>query len=289
MTPTHTFADRHIAERCARPDAGLLRRIQAVRWTSHNFRVSAEHTTMDVAEQPLVGDLVKTRTIKRTLRRFMGRDGSLAGRRVIDLGCLEGGIALEMAREDMDVLGVEGRAANFEKCRLLADYFALPTLRFEHLDVKQLSPATHGHFDAALCLGLLYHLDDPAGFLRTLATMIRPGGVIFLDTHVAPVEPAALADCLFREALSELTEIALGEQRYAGRWFHEYDEHAAGSDNEWAAVSNHRSFWPTHDALLRALYHAGFQEIYTLNGCFEIDKELRSRREYSRAWYAAVR
>ena len=46
----------------------------------------------------------------------------------------------------------------------------------------------YGGFDAALVLGLLYHLDDPFTFLENMAGLCN--GFMLLDTHVSlPVMP----------------------------------------------------------------------------------------------------
>src|SRR6185503_21363318 len=101
-----------------------------------------------------------------------------------DLGALEGGLSLEMAREGWAAVGVEGRRENFEKAELIRQWFDLPNLEFWHRDVKSLS-AADGPFDVILCCGLLYHLDDPFDFLRRLESLLAPEGLLFVDTHVA--------------------------------------------------------------------------------------------------------
>ena len=40
----------------------------------------------------------------------------MQGRTLVDLGCLEGGYALEFARLGFDALGIEARASNFAAC-----------------------------------------------------------------------------------------------------------------------------------------------------------------------------
>ena len=265
---------------------GTLAALQSLRWTSHNLELAPGVCTRP--GEPLLRDEVRTRTVFRELRRFL--PGPVAGRRALDLGCLEGGFTVELARAGFDALGVEGRASNVAICRALATHLAWPNLRFEHRDVKALEPAVHGRFDAVLCLGLLYHLDDPAGFLALLGRLTTGHAVLFLDTHVAPADDAAWAACSMHAALSPLVRHDASGLALEGRWFHEYDgPDDAAPDVAWMSVSNARSFWPTEPALIRALVAAGFARVFPLYGCFPIDDEFALRRQHSRAWYVAVK
>ena len=79
------------------------------------------------------------------------------GLRSADLGCLEGGYSVELARLGFgEVVGVEVRKANFDKCRFVKERLALPNLTFVNDDVWNLE--RHGIFDVIFCCGLLYHL-----------------------------------------------------------------------------------------------------------------------------------
>lgn len=287
MKMKDTATNRIITKRWENPDTALLQALKDVRWTSHNIPLTFSESTLGDA-QPLICDDTRVTLIKENLGTFLGGDGDLSGRRLLDLGCLEGGLSFEMAREDMTVLGVEGRQANYDKCRLIGDYFGLPNLRFINLDVKQLNPREHGVFDAALCCGILYHLDDPVGFLETLSSMTHARSVLFLDTHFAPGD-AELANCVHREHLSAMKTLVHKGVAYWGRWYQEYPQEAGGSDNEWTAVSNYRSFWLTYDALIMALYHVGFRRIYHLHGGFEIETELDLKARYSRLYCVALK
>lgn len=287
MTDT-TDSEHRIRARWQAPDLERLDRIVEARWSAHNIPLTEARSTIMDPSQLLIGDEPRTIAIKRHLDLFLKpRTSSEYPGRLIDLGCLEGGVSFEMARAGFDVLGIEGRQANYEKCRLIADYYRLPNLDFLHLDVKELAPDRHGLFDAVICCGLLYHLDDPSGFLRQLSALTHAGSVLFLDTHVAPPDQA-LADCVFRDTLSELVEIEDGAHGYAGRWYQEYPE-SGSSDNPWASVSNHRSFWPTHSSLLFALSDAGFRFVHELHGSRDIREEHELKRRYSRVYLIALK
>ncbi len=259
----------------------------ALDWTGHAIEIAPGVSTRP--GQPLLRDEVRMRAVMRELRRHAMRDGRGDGLRAVDLGCLEGGFTVELARAGYDALGIEGRASNHAKCAALAGHLALPGLRFELCDVKALTETTHGRFDVVLCLGLLYHLDDPMAFVEQLTRELTTSrATMFLDTHVAPPDDAALAGFGGRAALSPLVTLTHRGHDYAGRWYHEYDGSLA-PDEAWTSVSNARSFWPTEPALIAALLRGGWERVYPIYGSYEIGEELALRRHYSRAWYVAVK
>ncbi|HUP45661.1 MAG TPA: class I SAM-dependent methyltransferase [Thermoanaerobaculia bacterium] len=265
-----------------RPDEALLADVRRREWTGHNIPLTETESTLG-RERGLIGDDPRTLTIKQLIRRFGPSNRPI---RILDLGSLEGGLSFEMAREGWDVIGIEGRAENLEKADLIRRYFALENLRFELRDVKTLSRQRDGRFDAVLCCGLLYHLDDPFDFLRTLREITSDDGLLFVDTHVAPDE-AAQRHATYAGQLSEMVTITAGGQSYDGSWFAEPSE---GSilDRQWSAISNPRSFWPTRRSLIRAAYHAGYHGILELFGMFEIDGEFALRDQYSRLYLACL-
>jgi hypothetical protein len=50
-------------------------------------------------------------------------------------------------------------------------------------DVTRINVASYGEFDLTLCLGLLYHLEDPMGALRRLRAVTRE--LLVIETEVA--------------------------------------------------------------------------------------------------------
>jgi len=259
------------------PDLKLLDAIRQETWTGHNIPLTESESTIG-PQVGLIGDDVRTKVIKSLVRRFFPAD---RGVRVLDLGSLEGGLALEMAREGWNVVGVEGRESNYRKAELIRRYFALPNLEFRLQDVKTLDDAA-GSFDVVLCCGLLYHIDEPFPLLERLARLVSPKGFLFLDTHVAP-DAAALGKSIYKDRLSD--EVSL-EKGYSGRWF--VEPHDTVLDAQWSAISNERSFWPDRRSLIRGLYHAGFRAIHELFGMFDIDGEFDLRDQYSRLYFVCL-
>ncbi len=174
-----------------------------------------------------------------------------AGRRprVVDLGCLEGGYAVEFARAGYEVLGIEARTDSIARCRYVADRLSLENLSFVQDDVRNL--ADHGPFDIVFCCGLLYHLDYPAAFLKLLGEVT--GSLLLLHTHYAENEVNP------NYPLSGLVE----HEGLLGRWWAEapggvWSSTEQMEESAWASWHNTASFWPLKRHLLKAMRDGGF-------------------------------
>lgn len=213
-------------------------------WTAHNIRLADDVYTM----QPgIVGDEIKLRRIVQTVCDLC--EGTVANLRILDLACLEGMYAIELARHGALAVGIEGRAANLAKAAFAREALGLKNLALHQDDVRNLSRAKYGSFDVVLCLGILYHLDAPDvfAFLARIAEVCERFAVI--DTHISPTPEQS--------------------RSHQGKvyWGRPYAEHAPSASAEeraqnlWASLDNAQSFWLTRESLLDALTHAGFTSV----------------------------
>jgi len=219
-----------------------------VSFTHHNIRLDDGTLT-----KPEIGFLISESSWFLSAKRAieLSFQDEIAGKRIVDLGCLEGGYTVEFARMGMDALGVEIRQSNFAACRHVKAHVDLPNLQFVHDDVWNIEK--YGEFDAFFCCGLLYHLDRPIEFLRLISQGCRK--LMILNTHVAteagnPNFP-----------LGEMTE----HEATPGRWLHEYEPSAPDLDLEqirWSSWGNPRSFWPRQEYILDTLRKCGFAMVF---------------------------
>lgn len=116
----------------------------------------------------------------------------------------------------------------------------------------------YGTFDVVLALGILYHLDDPVGWLRRVASLARR--VLFIDTHYAPDDETAAAAVRpgLRQRLGPLQQIELDDVTVTGRWFDEWSSEEERDHRPWTSWSNPRSLWLTKESLANAVRHGGF-------------------------------
>jgi len=155
--------------------------------------------------------------------------GSLAGHRVLDVGCGNGYYCLRaLGAGAASVLGVEPNplfVLQFEALRRL-----LPPLETAVIPISfEALPAHPRGFDTVFSMGVLYHRKSPREHLNRLVDFLAPGGQLVLETliveaHFGPVlEPRGRYANMgnvwsipsIQELLSWLDQAGLGEARVA--------------------------------------------------------------------------
>jgi SAM-dependent methyltransferase len=190
--------------------------------------------------------------------------------RIADIGCLEGGYAVEFARMGFQVLGIEVRELNIAACNYVKSRTDLPNLEF--VQDNALNIAQHGVFDAVFCSGLLYHLDHPKQYLQTLASVTNK--LLILQTQFSlinrsgtrlnlPTRPRWVLDRLLRNPHPAKFILSSPSQHegLAGRWYTEFSNRFSFNKREtakWASWDNRRSFWIQREYLLQAIREVGF-------------------------------
>src|SRR6266704_2031085 len=120
-----------------------------------------------------------------------------------------------MAVDGRDEIAKEGRRRH-------------PEIKFHTKDVEDPSFAEFGLFDLVLCVGLLYHLENPFRAIRNLRALTRK--VLFVESMCAPGDDPSMK--LVDESPAE--------------------------DQGLTCVA----FYPTESCLVKMLYHAGFPFVY---------------------------
>lgn len=213
-------------------------------WTAHNVELAPGVFTIGPAP---AGDEVKLRRVTQVVADVAG--GDLTGLRVLDLACLEGMYALELARRGAEVVAIEGREANVEKARFAARALGLD-VDFVQGDVRDLSAERHGTFDVVLALGILYHLDaaDLFDVVGRIAGVCRRALVVDTGT-----------------ALREDERFEHSGREYAGR---RLVEHAPDSTEEerraavWSSLDNLTAVALTRPSLETLLARSGFTSVF---------------------------
>ena len=104
---------------------------------------------------------------------------------MVDLGCGEGALTLELTRFARDVVGVEIDGALVEQARHLALRRGVEPVRFETADASA-TGLPDASFDVALLGQALHHAEEPADWLREAHRLLVPGGslvVLDLEPH----------------------------------------------------------------------------------------------------------
>jgi 2-polyprenyl-3-methyl-5-hydroxy-6-metoxy-1,4-benzoquinol methylase len=119
---------------------------------------------------------------------------SLAGLRVLDLGCWTGGTSLVLAAMGAEVTAVEEVRKYIDALQYLRDSFAVENLRPVCLSLYDCTGQEfEGRFDIVLFAGVLYHVTDPVLALRIVFNCLKDGGRCIVETAAVRAADATLA------------------------------------------------------------------------------------------------
>jgi 2-polyprenyl-6-hydroxyphenyl methylase / 3-demethylubiquinone-9 3-methyltransferase len=106
---------------------------------------------------------------------------TLAGARVLDVGCGGGLLAEALAARGARVVGTDLAAANIE---VASAHAAAAHLEIDYriADAADLAAREPGSYDVVTCLELLEHVPEPARLVAACAALVRPGGAAFFST-----------------------------------------------------------------------------------------------------------
>jgi 2-polyprenyl-6-hydroxyphenyl methylase / 3-demethylubiquinone-9 3-methyltransferase len=111
--------------------------------------------------------------------------------RFLDIGCGGGLVSEPLARMGATVTGIEPEDANIAAARTHAAGQGL-TIDYQALRVEDLA-ANGAQFDCVVCLEVLEHVPDVRSFLKAVASLVRPGGLLICSTLNRTLKSYALA------------------------------------------------------------------------------------------------
>jgi 2-polyprenyl-6-hydroxyphenyl methylase/3-demethylubiquinone-9 3-methyltransferase len=107
---------------------------------------------------------------------------SLAGKRVVDIGCGGGILADSMARKGASVLGIDLATRALRVAQLHALEAATPNVEYREISAEALAQEQAGQFDVVTCMEMLEHVPRPESIVQAAATLVKPGGWVFFST-----------------------------------------------------------------------------------------------------------
>ena len=105
----------------------------------------------------------------------------LRGARVLDLGCGGGLLSEALAGAGADVTAID-LAPDLLKIARLHGLESGIRVDYRQVSAEALAAEAPGAFDAITCMEMLEHVPDPASVLQACATLLRPGGRLFVST-----------------------------------------------------------------------------------------------------------
>ncbi len=147
---------------------------------------------------PIFDEKVATRHEERKryffdpLVRLFG--GSLAGKRVLDLGCNAGFWSLCAARAGCDyVLGIDGRRMHVDQANFVFEAEEVERSRYDFVegDLFGIDFREFGRFDVVLCLGLMYHISKHMDLMEKISEV--NDDVLVIDSRLSTLPGSSFA------------------------------------------------------------------------------------------------
>jgi 2-polyprenyl-6-hydroxyphenyl methylase/3-demethylubiquinone-9 3-methyltransferase len=108
--------------------------------------------------------------------------GSLAGKRVLDVGCGGGILSDSMARKGAQVIGIDLANKALRVAQLHALEANTPNVEYREVSVEALALQEPESFDAVTCMEMLEHVPDPGSVIRACSRLVKPQGHVFIST-----------------------------------------------------------------------------------------------------------
>jgi len=132
----------------------------------------------------------------------------VAGRKVLELGPLEGGHSFLLERAGAEVTAIEGNHAAFLRCLIVKNIYQLRAQFLLGDFARSFGPPVP--YDMVVASGVLYHMTDPVDLLRRMAAA---ADTLFLWTHCFDPDPAvwnaALQPLVGKKWRTDLTETVM--------------------------------------------------------------------------------
>lgn len=127
------------------------------------------------------GEFRPLHTLNPVRLDYIDQRATLAGKRVLDVGCGGGLLSEAMAKRGARVTGLDLAPLTIEA----AELHALEA----GLDIRYLRQSAETHamhaaqaYDVVVCMEMLEHVPEPQSVLQALHALARPGGHVFVST-----------------------------------------------------------------------------------------------------------
>jgi len=118
--------------------------------------------------------------VKWILDQIAKRPGKTVGDQILDIGCGAGLLSESLAKAGYDVLGLDAAGEAIAAAQAHAAGRNL-SVTYRAGAAEDLL-AEGQKFPIITALEIIEHVDDPAGFVATLAALLEPGGILFIST-----------------------------------------------------------------------------------------------------------
>lgn len=112
---------------------------------------------------------------------FIDQKASLAGKKVLDVGCGGGILSESMAQRGAEVTGIDMGAAPLKVAKLHGLESGV-NVSYKQITVEELATEQPETYDVVTCMEMLEHVPDPSSIVNACAKLCKPGGKVFFST-----------------------------------------------------------------------------------------------------------
>jgi 2-polyprenyl-6-hydroxyphenyl methylase/3-demethylubiquinone-9 3-methyltransferase len=127
---------------------------------------------------------IRLNFFKQEICKFFDRDEKLltpfAGLKILDIGCGGGLVAEPISRLGAELVAIDASQKNINVAKIHAEKSDLK-IDYQCISAEDLA-SQNQQFDVVLALEIIEHVADVEKFIEACATLVKPGGLIFIAT-----------------------------------------------------------------------------------------------------------
>lgn len=112
---------------------------------------------------------------------WIDQKASVAGKKLVDVGCGGGILAEALAQRGAEVTGIDMGAAPLKVAKLHQLESGVK-VRYLQTTAEALAAEEEASYDVVTCLEMLEHVPSPASVVQACARLVKPGGQVFFST-----------------------------------------------------------------------------------------------------------